>query len=240
MKRAIITGLNYVGSPYALPDCDIDANNIAGLAGEAGYKVTKSTGIFSVSDFVSEIVAIRENARKSDTTLIYQSGHGTNWHSPGSDERDRVEEGICFWSGTEIEVLPDNDFRALVQEIRGTVIVMFDTCFSGGMDRDAATPGMRRKFIPFDNFKIKTARPFISKGAIPLNKMYFLFASGEDEASWSTGAGGLFTRAFCAGYQNILIPRTIKSLMSYAKDVCMRDQTPNWKIIGGNATKRLF
>lgn len=244
MKHALCVGLNYTGSQYELPDCHLDADAITKRALDAGYRCDKYTGKFGADDFIGEVVRLRENAKKSDVTLISYSGHGTQWYDGDSTERDRHEEGLCFWNGSQIEVFPDDDFRLLLNEIKGTVYVFLDSCFSGGMERAAGTKDWKwqKKCIPFDPaWEIIEYEPSSARMAVALsNKIYFLNASDEDEYALSTGTGGLFTKSFCAGYDRTRDKRTIKSLMTYAADVCADDQTPNYIIYGGNASKRVF
>lgn len=243
MKRAVCIGLNYEGSGYALPDCHIDATEVAKRAMSDKFGVSIFTHVFTVADFVAELVRFREVCKKTDTTLISYSGHGTQY--PTADESDRLEEGFCFWNGQDIEVFPDDDFRLMVEQIPGKVVLFIDSCFSGGMSRNVAKPGAKTaRFVPYQP-SFKVVRPNdsrnLQKAALAKgNKSYWLFASKESEVSWSTGEGGLFTRSFCAGYDKGKQRRTIKNLMNSAAAICGDDQTPNYQTYGGNASKLLF
>ena len=243
MKRLLSIGLNYEGSGNDLPDCHLDADAITRRALAAGYKGSKYTGIFTADDFLGELSRLRHSAKKSDTTLISFSGHGSQ-NTGSRTEADYMEEYLCFWDGRYIEFFVDDDFRNLLNEIKGAVILFLDCCFSGGMERQAVRPnlGFTRRFIPFPQggtvFRLK---PDLSRAALALgNKLYFLSASAESEVSWSTGTGGLFTKSFCSGYDRTRDKKTIKALVDYSAGVCAGDQTPNYKIYGGNAAKRLF
>lgn len=248
MKRALFIGLNYEGSPYELPDCEMDAQAVALRARAAGFRGDIHTGAFGVNDFLAEYERLRGAAKKSDTILISYSGHGTQWRS--NAEKDGYEEGLCFWNGSLIEVLPDDDFRLLIEKIPGKVIVFLDSCFSGGMSRKAHIPvfehdGKISRFIPFQpDFEIyrpPQARSLTRAASATGNKMYFLFASQESEVSWSTGQGGLFTRFFCDNYDaTARSKRTIKRLMAETVKNCTPDQTPKCEIFGGSASKLIF
>ena len=241
MKRYFSIGLNYAGSPYALPDCELDAVAIADAAIASGYFGTARFKC-STADFVDQIKDIRENSRHGDTTLISFSGHGTQW--PGG-EKDQMEEGLCFWDGKQIEVMQDDDFRKIINEIPGTVYVLLDSCFSGGMPRSLrGRPKLSGqwsgRFIPFqEDFKMFDCSAKTTSRLLLTNRQYYLLACSESEVSWSTGTGGLFTKTFLEKYRTAK-SRTIKNIMSITRKECQPDQTPIWEIFGGAASKKIF
>lgn len=247
MKRALHIGLNYAGSPYALPDCHLDAQAMEARASVAGFSTEIKGGVYSIDNFLADYERLRSKAKKSDTTLISYSGHGTQWNSRA--ESDGYEEGLCFWNGKNIEVLPDDDFKLLMEKIPGRVIVVLDSCFSGGMSRLAKpTPqagiGLRR-FIPFQpDFEIyrpPQARDLPRAVNAIGNKIYYLFACQEQEVSYSTGHGGLFTRFFCDNYDaTAKSKRTIKTLMFQTLKNCAPDQHPKFEGYGTSASKLIF
>ncbi len=242
MKRYLSIGLNYAGSPYALPDCELDATAIQQSAIEAGYFGAVRFKC-SYADFIGQINSIRDYARHGDTTLISFSGHGTQW--AGGKEKDRMQEGLCFWGGKGIEVMQDNDFRALINEIPGTVYVLLDSCFSGGMTRSLrGRPKLSGqwsgRFIPFqEDFKMFDCSAKTTSRRRLINRQYYLLACSESEVSWSTGTGGLFTKTFLEKYRTAK-SRTIKNIMSLTRKECQPDQTPIWDTFGGAASKKIF
>jgi len=184
-------------------------------------------------------VRLREHSTKSGTTLIAYSGHGSTRYN--ETEQDRLDEGLCFWNGTNIEFFPDDYFRNMIDAIKGTVFVFFDSCFSGGMERVSLGFVGAKRYVTFDN-SFSVFQPTAQKRtAAPGNKIYFLFASKEHEYSYSTGQGGLFTNAFFKVYgETWKQARTIKSVMTRTTKICVPDQTPNYLITGGSALKRVF
>lgn len=245
MKKALHIGLNYTGSPYELPDCDLDAWAMRGLSAANGYDGVMYAQYdfrfsFSAEDFIAELIALRENSTPKSFTLISYSGHGAQYYS--GSEADRQEEALVFWDGREISLFPDDDFRKLLFEIKGTVFVVLDCCYSGGMERNAVKSGRTRRFIECPpNARVVRYDGKLSKAAAAQNRVYFLNASSESEVSWSTGQGGLFTRSFVEAYEkSTLKMRSIVNLIKQAKIACAGEQTPNYVIYGGNATKRVF
>lgn len=241
MKRYLSIGLNYTGGPYALPDCELDALAIREAAIAAGYF---GEAVFECSaiQFFDRVESIRENSRNGDTTLISFSGHGTQWEG---GEKDRMEEGLCFWDGREIQVMQDDDFRRVIDTIPGTVYIVLDSCFSGGMPRSLrGRPKLSGRwsgrFIPFnESFSMVGRGGRAESRALRLNRQYYLLACSESEVSWSTGTGGLFTKTFLEKYRTAK-SRTIKNIMSLTRKDCHPDQTPIWEIFGGAASKKIF
>ena len=249
MKVSLHVGLDYIGSPYALGDCHLDAEGMESRAAAAGYNTELQTGIFSVSDFQIWANEHKRLGKKSDCTLFSMSSHGSQKETNEVGEFG-YEEYLCFWSGKNIEVLSDDDFLRLLQQIPGSVFVVLDSCFSGGMSRfakEAKGKGeWKSRFIPFQpDFEIVTpfaGRGFEQKLPASTNKLYFISASKEEEVSWSTGQGGLFTRYFCAHYDahKKKSERTIKRLVAETLTNCAPDQHPNAKCYFGSITKTIF
>ena len=241
-KEALCIGLDYKGSGYELPDCHMDAAEIEARAKKAGYYTEKYTGILGAKKMILAATMFKDLASPAgnDITLIQFSGHGTQF--PSSSEPDGMQEGLCFWNGKNIEVMPGNDFRALINQIPGTVYIFLDSCFSGGMDRGLSANQWHRKFIPFrEDFEIVRPLQDVKRSPRTKNKLYFMAACAEGEVSWSTGSGGLFTRAFCASYDKAQpSARTISKLMKQTSLLCGNDQTPGYECFGGSGTKRIF
>lgn len=237
-KIGLVVGLNYKGSPYELHGCEKDANAIAQRARDRGVFCSVLKGKIGSAYLLESLRTIGEVAKPGDITYFYYSGHGTQWYDPAGDgEQDRQTEGICLWNGDEIEVLPDDDLRAALLAIPGQVVVIFDSCFSGGMQRESAKPGRSRRSIEFSDFRI--VRP-AEKNVAAAQKIYWLFACGEQEVSWETPAGGNFTVSLCY-WMDRLQRRSIAALMAGAVKDCAPDQHPEFRKDGKtNAQKVIF
>jgi len=250
-KRSLHIGLNYEGSEYALPDCHLDAEAMRGLAEKSGYWADRqhNMSVFRFENFIGDLAT---QATTKDTTLITFSGHGTQWF--GGEEKDRREEGLCFWDGAEIQVLPDNDFLKMVDRIPGTVFIVLDSCFSGGIPRrlkgrPKLSGQWRGKWIP-DGEGLKIVRPTSTakRDQHQPNRLYYMLACKEGEVSWSTGEGGLFTKNFCQAYHAInALPtfstryrRNISNVMRETKKMCVPDQTPIYEAVDGNGSRKIF
>ena len=243
MKRALVIGLNYTGEDYALPDCEIDADVMAAMLKNAGSEVSVTKHECSPEWLISHLVTVEATRqRANDTLYLYFSGHGTQFFD--KSEPDSTGEAICLYDDRKgISILKDHDLRNALDKVPGTKIVIFDSCFSGGMERTSVIgrPFYRKKALPFDEdtMRVYRAPKTLKTDPKPPSKTYFLFASSENEYSYSTGDGGLFTKALKFGRLNNEL-KTISKLMKFAKVYCVGSQTPVSKIYGGNASKRIL
>ena len=245
MKYGFHIGLNYNGSPYQLGGCENDAREMRNRAraGLKSYYITQfylATNVCTAGFLLDAIAGFARMMKKSDTLYLTFSGHGTQ--IPGN-EVDGMQEGICLWTGSRIQVVKDYDLREQLQKIPGTVVCIFDSCFSGGMERDVQQPGKRAKCLTYDPASMEVFNFFQSRNPPPVagNRLYYLFACSEGEVSWDTGSAGLFTESFCRVYDGSESKkRLVASLMRQAAEMCKPNQTPTLKIVSGNGSKRIF
>ena len=237
MKRAICIGLNYVGSPYQLGGCVRDAETLAVRIQDKGANVNLVRDTITVNEFYEWLDSMRGVMKKADTLYVTYSGHGTQYYENGA-----MHEGLCMWNGKEIEVLPDADLNAALNKIPGTVILILDSCFSGGMARAVSAPTTKQeRFVPFDAATMKVIKVQAPRAMVASvsNKRVNLFACKDSEVSWDLGpAGGLFTTSFLKGYDSG--SRTVGKLMTKAYNLCKPDQHPTWSYHGTTGNKRLF
>lgn len=241
MNNALISGLNYPDSPYRLRGCENDADNIERIAKACRYRCEKVKGIFTADDFYAEAARLRETGKRTGKTLISISSHGTQLDNP--KEPDGFEGGVCFWNGDDIEVVPETDFRRAVEQIPGSVFVFLDLCFAGEMTKNAGKPGWSGKFIPFDAGTMSVKRfasTPITKAIPRASRVYWLLACEPQQVSWDMGDGGLFTKSFTNVYDMTTQRRSIKNMMLHVQTICEPDQSPNYKCVGGAASKVVF
>lgn len=226
--------MNYVGTEYELPDCELDARNMAALLEKSGVKCTVITDQCGGSFLLSHL-AVTESARSKpgDTFYLYFSGHGTQVGS---------KEGICLYRKSKgIEVVLDKDLRVALDQIDGAKFLILDSCFSGGMDRTMVGGYERSKFIPFNADTMGLYKPAfdLRRNVKPTTqKLYCMFACQKNEVAYSTGIGGKFTNGIRKAAADGR--RTIKTVMAAAEDYCYPSQTPKTVIVGGNNQKRVL
>ena len=205
VNQLLAIGLNYPNSPYKLGGCENDATEISKrVMMTHKFNAQQRSGIYTANHFYIDVSELRRRAKPSTTTVIMQSGHGTQL--PVLTEKDGWEGGLCYWNGSEIEVIRESDFLRLIGEIPGTVILYLDVCFAGemiGAQRNVINPKGTKKFIPFNPawsvFGVpktgsRGAVGWLAKGS---NKIYKILACQPNEVSWDTGTAGWFTQNFC-------------------------------------------
>lgn len=242
MKRAIVIGINYTGEPYALPDCEQDADTMAAMLEKQGVETFVQKGECSPSWLLSHLtVTAAARQTTKDTLYIYFSGHGTQFPDP--TEENGIGEALCFYDKRhgQIILLKDDDLVAALDRIPGTKIVILDSCFSGGMNRETVEPkeGMQRKSLEFDPETMVIYESIAKRDVFRFAPQYYLFACGEEQVSYSTGNGGAFTLALnrCAqlGY------RTLSKILKTTKIVCAPyGQTPTAHVVGGSYSKKVI
>jgi uncharacterized caspase-like protein len=95
---------------------------------------------------ISEIDGAIADLQDGDVLLIHYSGHGTQVYDPEGDEEDGYDEALWLWDSDRNGPLTDDDLSHLLRKIqRGTVVLAFDSCFSGTVTR-GIMGGVRSRF----------------------------------------------------------------------------------------------
>lgn len=137
-KRALLIGINYIGSQYQLNGCIRDAYNMKDKLTSYGF--TDFT-ILSEQDQIiptrTNILTYIENFIKksssNDLLFIYYSGHGSYIRDMNNDENDYQDECIV---SSDLEYITDDEIKSiLVSCLKPTITLvgMFDSCHSGSM-----------------------------------------------------------------------------------------------------------
>jgi hypothetical protein len=149
-KRALLFAINdYPGSGNDLNGCINDQEDMAKelMTNFPGFDIRSfKNSQVTRARFISEVSAAIAVLRSGDILLIHYSGHGTQVNDNQGDEEDGYDEAIYLWDGTVI----DDDIGTELMSIPdgATVVLMFDSCFSGTVTRayskDFAQPRINR------------------------------------------------------------------------------------------------
>ena len=136
-KKALLIGINYIGTPHQLNGCINDVNsisdklstvfgftNITTLTDETVLKPTKS-------NILNEFVKLLANAQSGDLLFVLYSGHGSYILDKNGDEIDKRDEMIIT---SDLKGIIDDDLKAIIQanlKKDVTLFAMFDSCHSG-------------------------------------------------------------------------------------------------------------
>jgi len=146
MKKALIIGINYIGTSNELHGCINDAMNMKNfLKTEYGF-VDKD--IFFMSDvsedpkkvptkknMIAAIKALVLGVKEGDVAYFSYSGHGSNVLDTSGDERDGKDETLV---PLDLDLIIDDDLRKMLVDPlpKGVKLTcIFDCCHSGtGLD----------------------------------------------------------------------------------------------------------
>lgn len=136
-SRALLIGINYIGSPYELSGCIYDTELITKTFNRNGI-----TDIKSLTD-ASSIKPTRENilygiknvldvSKSGDNVYLFYSGHGGSiMDSLSGDENDKNDEYIL---SVDLYGITDDEIRQCINtnmKAGVTVFALFDCCNSG-------------------------------------------------------------------------------------------------------------
>jgi F0F1-type ATP synthase membrane subunit c/vacuolar-type H+-ATPase subunit K len=159
-KRALLVGINYVGTDHELHGCINDSNNIKTFLSTRGFTEVKQ--ILEENATTDRIKAglswLVADTQPGDVIVFHYSGHGSQL--PSADEADGFEEIICpvdlDWA---TKIITDKDLRNIFNTVPNGVntTVILDCCHSGTMlNQTESLNGT--KAIPKAPRKVKGAR----------------------------------------------------------------------------------
>lgn len=208
MDSVLIAANDYIGTPYQLPDCQLDGRNWRAFIAEHQPNIPINLVVERTRDEMREdAVAWRKTIRDGQLGGYIYSGHGSDPRS--ASEPDLHNEALV---GVDGKLWLDDDFAAVMAEGEGHVMVILDSCFSGGMARGFLTLDMLARDRFFGNVIVPRYLPS-EPPTSPLSlrrHSYRAFnhhgalwsASSEREVSFSTGQGGAFSRAAQAAWKD--------------------------------------
>jgi len=138
------------------------ANQIEVLIDSAASKTGVSNAISRMGQKANAVTTDR------DVCLLFFSGHGTQVYDSSGDEVDGTDEAICAWdtrfSGNYVyNVITDDQLASWLKSYLpgdADVVVILDTCFSGGMAQGAKGAQVKCVVNPNVPRKAKVNRSF--------------------------------------------------------------------------------
>jgi hypothetical protein len=137
-KRALLIGVNYIGTPYELSGCIEDTARMADFLSSHGFtdikRITDNTEVNPTKTVIlREFQNMISSAKSGDVLVFYFSGHGSNTFDYIGDEVDHQDEMII---SSDLQAVIDDEFKALLSynmKEGVTLFGLFDSCFSGTM-----------------------------------------------------------------------------------------------------------
>jgi hypothetical protein len=135
-KKALLIGINYTGTPYALSGCIDDATRMKELLTERGFNdfkiLTDNTSVKPTKqNILNEFKNLIASANNNDILFIYFSGHGSYTYDRNGDEIDGKDEMII---SSDFKSVLDDELKNILStymKSEVTVVGLFDSCHSG-------------------------------------------------------------------------------------------------------------
>ena len=133
-KKALLVGINYIGTSYELSGCISDVENMAAkLVGFSSIEsITDNTAMRPTkANILQQFTKLLQNAMSGDLLIFSFSGHGTQIADRNGDEMDGKDEG--FLTIDNYLIVDDEVNRIIKQNIKPgvTLFMLFDCCHSG-------------------------------------------------------------------------------------------------------------
>ena len=201
-RLALLIGIDHylpAYGPTALTACTNDANSMRNLflLGDPSNRweaenIQMFTDVQATKATIQEeLHTLASSSEAGDLVVYYHSSHGGQ--SSGSNPSNTF---ICTYDADYTDAELGTDLAQFLSETR--VIVILDTCFSGGMFKDPAIlehwPFAEHAIAAYK--KAKRAQLKSQDKRIPKdlgNNIAFMTACNYDEVSWELGNHGLYT-----------------------------------------------
>lgn len=195
--RLLAVGCDYRGESVELPDCSLDALNIAStlekyLASGRELINEKATRI----NMLYELGRLKASMKPNDLAIVSFSGHGTSDIIDGK----RVQ-GIV---SNDLEIIYEWELRQALADL-GQAVLISDSCFSGGLLRGR----QKHRWIPASHCFQRQVKP---PGKLPKKPHVRYLACKENETAASTGKGGALTLALLEAFAKRDIKSTFAGL----------------------------
>jgi hypothetical protein len=137
-KKALLIGINYIGTTNELNGCINDINCIKDRIAKNGfnditiltdYTTTKPTKTNILNAFRNLLA----NSQAGDFLILVYSGHGSNIIDKNGDETTGYDQMII---PLDFNYIIDDELKAIIQnnlKPNVTLFAMFDSCFSGSV-----------------------------------------------------------------------------------------------------------
>lgn len=142
-KRAVLIGINYIGTESQLSGCHNDVLNMKRyLMAVHGFEELNMAILMddgkhinpTRDNMMKALQDLAHSSRPGDTCILHYSGHGGYVRDENGDEEDRRDETLVPLDyNTAGQIRDDDLFKALVLKIPKDVLLMclMDSCHSG-------------------------------------------------------------------------------------------------------------
>lgn len=137
-KKALLIGINYIGTENELKGCINDVNCIQTRISNNGFNeiniLTDNTDIKPTKDnILNAFINLLINSQSGDLLFFAYSGHGSYTRDNNRDEKTGYDQMII---PIDLNPIIDDDLKIIIQKNLKpgvTLFGMFDSCFSGSV-----------------------------------------------------------------------------------------------------------
>jgi hypothetical protein len=137
-KKALLIGINYIGTPFELKGCWNDVENVSTRLSQKGFNSIEIITDASTSsmmptriNILTQLTNFLSNSNEGDILFFMYSGHGSYTFDKSLDELDKQDELIV---PSDLTLITDDIFRNIILTYlkkNVTLIAIFDSCYSG-------------------------------------------------------------------------------------------------------------
>jgi hypothetical protein len=141
VKKALLVGCDYIGTPSQLNGCINDVNNIKNKLTTLGFDAAniqvltdKTAGLLPTkANILATLTRFLVAAEPNDILFFEFSGHGSYTYDQSGDETDGQDEMIV---PLDFQYIKDDDLKSVIQKnLKSgvTLFALFDSCHSGSV-----------------------------------------------------------------------------------------------------------
>lgn len=142
MKRALLVGINYLGTQNKLSGCINDINNVAAyLQTTRGYPSGSCIVLSDVAtrkptraNILAAFKELLQGVKSGDELWFHYSGHGVLQRDNNGDEESRADSCICPLDFNQSGCITDDVIRSQLVELvpaGARLFIVLDACHSG-------------------------------------------------------------------------------------------------------------
>jgi hypothetical protein len=139
-KKALLVGINYIGTDNELYGCINDVNSIKEKIISNGFLnnninlLTDNTNLKPTkNNILNSFKNLLANSKEGDLLFFLYSGHGSYTEDKNSDETTGYDQMIV---PLDLDPIVDDELKTIIQTYlkpNVTLFAMFDSCFSGSV-----------------------------------------------------------------------------------------------------------
>lgn len=147
-RRALVVGIDYPGTYYALNGCVNDAHRWRDTLLHRRFAVHELTDAQATRAAILDTLrTLVTGAKAGDALVMVYSGHGTNVRDTDGDEADGRDEALCPVDMETAGLIVDDDLYAILAQLPPRVgfTLIADSCYSGTVTRSADFSAMTQR-----------------------------------------------------------------------------------------------